>query len=66
MKEIQFNLTVDETNVILSALGELPYKQVSGLIAKLHAQANKQLQATTDAEKLPPDIPVKENGEKSP
>jgi hypothetical protein len=48
MKDVQFNLTLEEANLILNALGNLPFHQVSGLIAKLHTQANKQLQATQE------------------
>jgi hypothetical protein len=60
MKEVQFNLTIEEANLVLGALGNLPFNQVSGLIAKLHAQANKQMQAITETDKIQP--LVKENG----
>lgn len=45
MQDIQLTLTVDETNVILAALGEQSYKQVFQLVAKIQQQANEQLQA---------------------
>lgn len=37
-------LTVEEVNVILDALGALPFNQVYGIITKLHQQANHQLE----------------------
>jgi hypothetical protein len=62
MKDVQFTLTLEEANLILAALGNLPFHQVNGLIAKLHGQANKQLQAlSAENEKVQP-AHVKENG----
>lgn len=43
MKEVNLKLTLEETNVILSALGNLPYIQVQSLIPKIQAQAEQQL-----------------------
>lgn len=43
MKEINLKLTVDETNQILDALGNLPFKSVFGLIQKIQNQAAGQL-----------------------
>lgn len=40
---IHLNLTVDETNTILNALAELPFKSVHGLIGKIQNDANEQL-----------------------
>jgi len=48
MQPIQLKLTIDETNVILKALGEMPYVQVHQLIAKIHQQASSQLQEGND------------------
>lgn len=39
---INLELTVDETNVILFALSEKPYKDVFELIAKIREQAQPQ------------------------
>lgn len=44
MKEIKLDLTVDEVNVILQALGELPFKQVYPLVNKIQEQAAAQLE----------------------
>lgn len=46
MQELTLTLTINEVNQILSALGKLPYSEVSELIKKIHAQANAQLQDT--------------------
>jgi hypothetical protein len=46
--EIQLNLTVEETNVVLEALGQLPYVRVHLLIGKVQQQATSQLRSTTD------------------
>ena len=46
MTELQLKLTLDEVNQILDALGEQPFKQVYGLIAKLQRQAEDQLNHT--------------------
>ena len=43
MKEITVKLTIDEVNLILEALGGLPFKQVYGLIGKIEQQAATQL-----------------------
>ncbi|CAB4136266.1 hypothetical protein UFOVP566_47 [uncultured Caudovirales phage] len=36
--------TVEEVNSILSALSKFPYEQVKGLIEKIQAQGNSQVQ----------------------
>tara|TARA_B100000902_G_scaffold383053_1_gene421416 strand:+ start:307 stop:465 length:159 start_codon:yes stop_codon:yes gene_type:complete len=41
---LKFYLTVDEANVILAGLGELPAKLSMGLISKIKSQAEKQQQ----------------------
>lgn len=45
-REIQLNLTVEETNVVLEALGQLAYVRVHLLIEKVQQQATGQLQGT--------------------
>lgn len=44
-QEITFVLTVDEANLILNALLELPAKASMGVIQKLQSQAAGQLSA---------------------
>ena len=43
MQEITLQLTIDEANLILEALGELPFAKVYGLIGKIQEQAGQQL-----------------------
>ena len=43
MKTIKLELSVEETNLILESLGQLPFKQVFGLIGKIQNQASAQL-----------------------
>lgn len=43
MKEITLKLTVDETNAVLNALGNMPYVQVHQLIQGIQLQAGQQL-----------------------
>ncbi len=41
--QIKLELTLDEINGVLTALGNLPYAQVSGLIEKVREQAIPQV-----------------------
>ena len=43
MQELNLKLTVDEVNLILQGLGELPFRQVFKLIGKIQDQAGAQL-----------------------
>ena len=43
MKEVNLKLTLDEANVVLNSLGNLPFVQVSQLISKIQLQAGEQL-----------------------
>ena len=45
MKEIDLHISVDEANLILEALGNLPFVKVFALIGKLQDQASRQLRA---------------------
>ena len=54
MQELQFTLTIEETNQVLDALGDQPFDSVFTLINKIQNQAAEQLQQqnaakTTDA-----------------
>jgi hypothetical protein len=40
---VTITLTIDETNYVLAALGARPFAEVSGLIAKVKAEAEAQL-----------------------
>ncbi len=48
---IDFKLSLDEANLILKALGKLPFEQVYELIGKLNRQANSQLKNFNTIEK---------------
>ena len=44
-KNVNLNLSLEELNLVLSALAELPAKISMNLIGKVTAQAQQQLQA---------------------
>ncbi len=46
MKEIKLQVSVEEANLILEALGNLPFIKVYGLIGKLQEQASQQVNGT--------------------
>ena len=43
MKNIQLDLTIEDTNLILEALGTLPFAQVYVLIGRIQERARKQI-----------------------
>lgn len=43
-KQIQLELTIDETNLILEALGALPFVRVYALIGRIQERARTQLE----------------------
>ena len=42
-KTINFELTIDQANIIMEALGRMPYVQVTSLVDELRKQAQTQL-----------------------
>lgn len=44
-KQLQLELTLEEVNTILTALGQQPYVQVYELIGKIRQQAGAQVQS---------------------
>ena len=42
MKDLQLQLTLEEVNLILKALSNMPFSQVYELIGKIHEQAAEQ------------------------
>jgi hypothetical protein len=46
---IHLELKVEEAQLVLNALSQLPFAQVASLIANIRAQAEKQLQPATSA-----------------
>lgn len=53
-KHINFQLTVEEANVIFRALGKLPFEEVYEVIGKLNSQANSQLTSIEEKENFNP------------
>ena len=43
MKEINLSLKIEDVNLLLTALGNLPFIQVHELISKIQSQATPQL-----------------------
>ena len=58
MNEINLNLNIDETNIILNALGNQSYKQVFQLVQKIQQQAAQQIESENGQE----EVKEKENG----
>lgn len=50
MPDIQLTLTLDETNLILEALGGMPFVRVHQAIGKIQQQAQSQIQAAPEQE----------------
>lgn len=49
MENLTFTMTVAEANILVSALGNMPYAQVADIIKKMQEQA----QAQVDSVKIP-------------
>lgn len=47
IQELNFKLTVDEVNILLQALGNMPYVKVFKVIGKIQAQGGPQLNEVT-------------------
>ncbi len=43
VKTLDLRVTVDEANLILEGLGEMPFRRVYALVARLQRQAGRQL-----------------------
>lgn len=48
--EIALRLSLDELNLVLEGVGNLPFARVFALVGKLQAQAGEQLQAQAQAQ----------------
>lgn len=48
-KTLKFELTIDQTNIVLAALSRQPYETVVGLIAELQKQAQAQISETEES-----------------
>jgi hypothetical protein len=47
---VQLELTVNELNLILAALGKQPWESVNGIVNKIISEAQSQLPAAPEAE----------------
>lgn len=45
-QEITIKMTVEKWNVVMQALGNMPFVQVNNIIAELKSQADSQLNST--------------------
>lgn len=51
MNSIKIELSVDETNLVLRALGSFPFNEVANLINKIKAQGDPQVDALQKVQK---------------
>lgn len=51
MKNIQLDLTIEDTNLILEALGALPFAQVYTLIGRIQERARQQINDSAAAQR---------------
>jgi len=52
MNEINLKMTVDEVNIIIESLSQLPFAKVYKIIEKIHLQANKDLNENSNQQKI--------------
>ncbi len=45
MPDLQLQLSIDELNLVLEGVGNLPFARVYALVAKIQAQAAEQIKA---------------------
>ena len=50
-QKIKLELTIDEINVILNALGQMPYVQVVSILNNISQQAESQFKSKEDTDK---------------
>jgi hypothetical protein len=50
MKNIHLDLTIEETNLVLEALGAMPFARVYALIGRIQESARQQLEASANPE----------------
>ena len=50
MDKLQLSLDINEINILLSALSQMPYGQVSNLIGNISQQAQEQLPQPAEPE----------------
>jgi hypothetical protein len=50
-QKIKLELTIDEINVVLNALGQMPYVQVVSILNNISQQAELQFKSKEDTDK---------------
>lgn len=53
MNDLDFQVTVDEANLILEGLGYLPFAKVYALVENLQLQAREQLRSAAQSDDSP-------------
>lgn len=53
MPDIELRLSIDELNLVLEGIGNLPFARVFALVGKIQAQAGSQLQTQAQAQPAP-------------
>ena len=48
MEKITFELNINEANVVMAALGRMPYVEVAAIVTKINEQAKTQLEAQSE------------------
>ena len=48
MEELKISLTIDEINIVLTGLSELPHKMVNSVISKIISQSQLQLKPVNE------------------
>lgn len=54
---MKLELSVEQINLVLAALGNAPYAQVAGLIAEIQKQGQEQLNQPPNSESTPAPTP---------
>lgn len=60
---IKLDLTINDTNTILQALGDQPFKNVAQLVAKIQQQGGPQAEAVAAEEKAAAEAEAKKAAE---
>jgi hypothetical protein len=50
MKTIQLELTIEDTNLVLEALGQMPFARVYALIGRIQERARQQIEQSSEPE----------------
>jgi len=62
MNNIKLEITIDEANVILEALGGMPFAKVYALVGKIQEQAKQQMNASSQEKGATKEGPSSQEG----